>query len=139
MPAGLNTRLLALSESLSPFTPNGVLFPLSLPVPWHSASPREAVPLTAVLLEYPFAYTPGDGSGPFLSNVELIVFICSLVRPGQSEHVLLQFSCPESIVRGLGDISDQLRKRFEPRISRAGLGYELVIRSRIERLDRVAL
>ena len=112
-------------------------------------SPADVVPTAAVLLEYSVAYVPaGSQSGPFLSNVDLEVFACSLggqaEAPGQHPQTddaltFLQFSCPVSQINEVGDIAGRLRDRFGARISAARISRTLHVNHRTERLDRVAL
>lgn len=120
-------------------------------VPWDTTNPAEAVPLVGILLDYPVTYKPGDGdTGPFLSNVELEVFTYVLskteINPADDaattlgrEHQLLQFSCPRNLLDEAGDFNGRLRLRLERRIADLQVPYELAVRNRTERLDRVAL
>lgn len=121
--------------------------PPSLTTFTQEDSPAERVPLAAVLIEYPVAYVPsGDHSGPFLSNVDLEVFTCSLAQDARGApqavgpgHTLLQFSCPSSLVHEVGDIAGQLEQRFSSRLASAGVPCPLQVSQRTERLERVAL
>lgn len=143
-PVGVEVHLNGLRTSLLQSRSSNKPYPLSITASWPSDCPHEAVPIAAVLLEYPVAYVPNTtDSRPFLSDVDLEVFTCSLVSLNHSsdrnEHVLLQFSCPRSLVAEIGDINEKLRKRFDPRILDADLPYEVHTSNRTERLDRVAL
>lgn len=149
-PSHVATHLHALSSDLTKWLSEHKSYPLSLTIPWDGSNPAEAVPLVGMLLDYPIAYQPGDGdTGPFLSNVELEVLTYVLSRAGvdlasdimavNQEHQLLQFSCPRTLLAVVGDIEGQLRLRLERRIADLRLPYELAVRSRTERLDRVAL
>ena len=107
---------------------------------------QDIIPLAAVLLEYPVAYILDNTiKGPFLSNIDLQVFACSLwlgdalSSATEGRHTFLQFSYPDSLVEQVGDIAQQLHTRFTRRFTVAGIPHTLEIGSRTERLDRVAL
>lgn len=88
------------------------------------------------------AYAPdSSSSAPFLTNVDMEVFTCSisLEESLDARHTLMQFSCPSSLLHDIGDMAEHLRERLGSRLRAAGVSQRLDVSSRTERLDRVAL
>lgn len=108
---------------------------------------EDAVPLAAILLEYPVAYVPTSPDTSFLSGEVLTVFECYLEQEATStpfRHTLIKFSCPESTTRSSehmssGSLTIRLIERFAPRIRKMDGSISLRVRISREMLDRVAL
>lgn len=108
---------------------------------------EDAVPLAAILLEYPVAYVPTSPDTSFLGGEVLTVCECYLEQEGTSthfRHTLIKFSCPDSITRSCehmssGLLTHRLKERFAPRIRK--MDESLILRVHISRemLNRVAL
>lgn len=118
--------------------------PTSITLPTGLA-PETTVPLAALLLEYPVAYVPLDIQVPFLDNVQLDVYECTLVTENDQTHSLVKFSCPSNLTEaypdGLGasHIVAYLRGNFEDRLKRSVQGATLRITHSRETKDRLAL
>ncbi|TFK40811.1 hypothetical protein BDQ12DRAFT_468320 [Crucibulum laeve] len=134
--------LAALSPSLAPS--------ISLP-PYMTQ--ETAVPLAALLLDYPIAYVPcSPEQANFLSNVPLDVYECRLaleLEPGsEQEHTLMKFSCPCAISEVDTELvpqrmQERLRRNFELRMKTLGPSENRMPRVRVlhstKTMDRVAL
>ncbi|KAI0771401.1 hypothetical protein BC629DRAFT_1531678 [Irpex lacteus] len=146
----LGTSLITYRDSS---TKNEPLIPLDVPSNSNTViTTSDFIPFAAILLEYPVAYAPmvellDSSSLGFLSGVELVVYSCRLTWPSPHTHetndasatsqTFMQFSCPSQF--GDLDIASRLRERFGTRIAETGLQCELVITSRKEQWERVAL
>ncbi len=146
----LGTSLITYRDSS---TKNEPLIPLDVPSNSNTViTTSDFIPFAAILLEYPVAYAPmvellDSSSLGFLSGVELVVYSCRLTWPSPHTHetndasatsqTFMQFSCPSQF--GDLDTASRLRERFGTRIAETGLQCELVITSRKEQLERVAL
>ncbi|KAF5382562.1 hypothetical protein D9615_002869 [Tricholomella constricta] len=109
-----------------------------------SSLPREtAVPLAAVLLEYPVAYVPTSLEHPFLSNVPLDIYECVVTFDRDSAHTLLKFSCPSDLAQRYPVVLSPLHiiasviKKFTPRIRDTTISLQ--VHHSTKTLDRVAL
>jgi hypothetical protein len=132
-PSELSALLHTLSDQLVTDGPSISLSNISMVV---------AIPLAAVLLEYPVAYVPiPEHATAFLAGVPLKVYECTLTWKsrggGQSHCRLLQFSCPVALHHVLSESA--LVERFEPRLRRFVPCPTLEIQHKIQTLDRVAL
>lgn len=113
--------------------PVSIIFPIT--------SPTVAVPLAALLLEYPIAYVPEDVSRPVLSHVPLNIFQCFLNIEDQ-RHNLLKFSCPADLDAAQtqpDELIAQLRRSLEIRVSKRFPLAGLDIERTKETMERVAL
>lgn len=125
-------------------------------------SARSAVPLAAILLEYPVAYCPpATVVSPFLSSVVLDVYKVCLKLPWSGEggafpssnqsHSILQFSCPSVLGTGYPEllspelVVEKLQSFFDSRIrmtdwiQTVAVVPVVIVHHSIETLDRVAL
>ncbi|KAG6820715.1 hypothetical protein H0H93_012768 [Arthromyces matolae] len=106
---------------------------------------KTAVPLAAILLEYPVAYTPETLESPFLCNVPLDVYECVVSFGETTTHTLLKFSCPSELANQHPDALGQpyikrlLKERYLARIHRFKSEITFQIVHTTEQLDRVAL
>lgn len=109
---------------------------------------EDAVPLAAILLEYPVAYVPtSSAETSFLSGEALVVCECYLeqeLTPSPLRHTLIKFSCPNSIAQNNEHLSprrlaQRLQEHFAPRVGEMGEAVSLKIHISTETLDRVAL
>ncbi|KZP33692.1 hypothetical protein FIBSPDRAFT_1036207 [Athelia psychrophila] len=109
---------------------------------------EDAVPLAAILLEYPVAYVPtSSAETSFLSGEALVVCECYLeqeLTPSPLRHTLIKFSCPNSIAQNNEHLSprrlaQRLQEHFAPRVGEMGEAVYLKIHISTETLDRVAL
>ncbi|GLB38340.1 hypothetical protein LshimejAT787_0502050 [Lyophyllum shimeji] len=107
--------------------------------------PETAVPLAAVLLEYPVAYIPASLKHPFLSNVSLDVYECTVEFEPNTPHSLVKFSCPSYLARSHPDvlapsrIIASLTEKFGTRVRKMAPGTPLDVVHTTRTLDRVAL
>lgn len=114
----------------------------------------DAVPLAAVLLEYPVAYVPASAQQTsFLEGATLDVYECILTwTPAgaypaglqRGKHTLLKFSCPNTIGTTHPELSSdrlarRLKSRFQPRLQQIGFSCALSVIHTTETHDRVAL
>ncbi|KZT25408.1 hypothetical protein NEOLEDRAFT_1065507, partial [Neolentinus lepideus HHB14362 ss-1] len=117
-----------------------------------SYGPESLVPLAALLLEYPIAYTvTSTSSQAILGGVPLDVYQCIVKHPAVSTHAstqqedtsLIKFSCPSHLAASNSHlrpsrIVDKVSKRFLNRIQRLA-DVRMDIRYHVEGLDRIAL
>ena len=102
------------------------------------------IPLAAFLLEYPVGYVPLDANQTtFLSDIPLDVYTCVLEDSGE-EHILLQFSCPQSVSQSVARlVPDEVRRRlldrFQPRLQAVDYPGQLKVQHSQETLPRVGL
>lgn len=130
-----------LSKTSSPNHPTSITLPPNL-------TQVVAVPLAALLLEYPIAYVPASADQTsFLSLVSLDVYegVLEFTHPSP-HHTLVKFSCPSA----LGDdhperfvpsyIMNQLRTWAEIRLQQVtGVSFSFHILHNTVTLDRVGL
>ncbi|RDB17984.1 hypothetical protein Hypma_000744 [Hypsizygus marmoreus] len=141
----------ALERTLQSLIDNGTTSQLtSITLP-SELTPEMAIPLAAVLLEYPVAYVPSSLSqSSFLSNVPLDVYECVLTFNGRqtvlpSKHTLLKFSCPSELGKehpdrlGNAHVTVSLKEKFKHRLQSSGIGASLEVLQNCQTLDRVAL
>ncbi|KAI0695991.1 hypothetical protein BC835DRAFT_1414534 [Cytidiella melzeri] len=131
LPQGVNTLLNTLTALCTMYNTPTCPPLLVLDVAHHKIPAMDLIPFTALLLEYPVAYVPDTASSMSSGEIQAAV--------GTSAHTFMQFSCPRSLTEETGDLTSRLRERFVTRINDAGLQCELLVTSRTERLDRVAL
>ncbi|TFK52634.1 hypothetical protein OE88DRAFT_1428635 [Heliocybe sulcata] len=113
------------------------------------------IPVAAVLLEYPVAYTPASiSSQATLAGVPLDVYEC-VVRhppifarsaPQQTGTSLVKFSCPSHLAWRFPDLEpprlvERIRERFLGRIQQfsSHADMRVDVKHHVETLDRVAL
>ncbi|KAG5338946.1 hypothetical protein E4T56_gene1039 [Termitomyces sp. T112] len=105
---------------------------------------ESAIPLAAILLEYPVAYIPTTLDSPFLSNVTLDVYECVL-SIGETVHTLLKFSCPSELGQQNSDMLGKshlikfLTDTYLPRIRAMTLIATFQVLHTNQNLDRIAL
>ncbi|KAF8903120.1 hypothetical protein CPB84DRAFT_1774870 [Gymnopilus junonius] len=80
--------------------------PLSFSLP-DDITIESAVPLAAILLDYPVAYVPTSTENNILSNVPLNFYECLLIVGGNIENqrheiTIMKFSCPAELTNGQG-------------------------------------
>ncbi|KAF8073715.1 hypothetical protein FPV67DRAFT_1666466 [Lyophyllum atratum] len=139
-PSDLTDALLALVDdaTIQPSLTPSITLRTNLP-------PESAIPLAAVLLEYPVAYIPASLKHPFLSNVSLDIYECALTFDQNAPHTLLKFSCPSELARSHPDVLGPahiitcLTKKFTARIQNMGPGASLEVLQSTQTMDRVAL
>ena len=107
-----------------------------------------AVPVAAILLEYPVIYVPTSANqSTFLSGEPLHVYECILNNEIQCTlpqgHSLLKFSvpCRVSTIRRLSpeNIENKLKALYETRLKDCGCNLTLTVRHDTKVFDRVAL
>lgn len=103
------------------------------------------IPLAAVLLEYPVAYAPSPepASFTFLGGIGLDVYEVILTSSSSEprQHILLKFSCPHGLDKGLSPevVKERLHNHFKPRLSTILPGMSLEVSHSEQTFDRVAL
>lgn len=119
--------------------------PLKFDIPLDLSNPMDAIPLAAVILEFPIAYVPeGSDQTSFLSNTPLDVYECCLhlqTSNHNTEHIFLKFSCPSelSIAERPDTIKEKLLTQFSRRTRACGIQTDIAIKHTRVTLDRVAL
>ncbi|KAK7677767.1 hypothetical protein QCA50_019319 [Cerrena zonata] len=119
--------------------------PLRFDISVDLSNPKDAIPLAAIVLEYPVAYVPdGSDQTTFLSNTPLDVYECSLslrIDNHDFEHTFLKFSCPSGLdeMRSPDKIKNKLQTRFSHRIRTCEIQTDITINVGQVTLDRVAL
>ncbi|KAG6890622.1 hypothetical protein C0995_006598 [Termitomyces sp. Mi166 len=105
---------------------------------------ESAIPLAAVLLEYPVAYVPTTLDSPFLSKVTLDVYEC-ILSFGETVHTLFKFSCPSELgqqyshIFSSSQIIASLTDNYLPRICTMAPTVSFEVLHTSQNLDRVAL
>ncbi|KAG5636190.1 hypothetical protein H0H81_008896 [Sphagnurus paluster] len=139
-PSDVDAVLSVLIDSMT----NTSLLPPSVTIP--PLSHGTAIPLAAVLLEYPVAYVPTSLEHPFLSNITLDVYECVLlnVLEQNSSYTLLKFSCPSELAGQHTNMDPEhiiafLTEKFTGRMNKLLPGASFQILHNIQTLDRVAL
>ena len=128
---------------------HGCLYPTSLSLPL-GLTPETTIPLAALLLEYPVAYVPTSDQAPFLSNIRLDVYECTLDFDHRNadnigECLLLKFSCPSDLAElhpnrlGSFHIAARLAEKFNNRLKQQVPGATIRVTHSRQTMDRVAL
>jgi hypothetical protein len=108
-----------------------------------------AVPLAAILLEYPIGYVPKEAYFSHTSRIALDIYNCLISlepdldgstssQPPAKQHSFLKFSCPAALLDARV-IINMLKVHFTPRLQHLGKNTTLMIQHTTETLDRIAL
>ncbi|KAF9013255.1 hypothetical protein BDQ17DRAFT_1343065 [Cyathus striatus] len=120
-----------ISESISPDLSDSLQLSLSLP----PVAMQDAIPLAAILLDYPVAYVPSSiTQTSFLSGVSLNVYEGIVVTAARR--------IPSSILIGSLDpdaITEKLKRKFGERVLSVGSNAKFEVLHTVTVLDRVSM